>query len=165
VQDYADFARTFGGIGKATAALLSDGHRELVHVTVAPADPSHGSSGQYQNLQQALLDAGDPSLPVQVDACELVVLIIAANVGLTGDRQWADVEADIRSALLDAFGYDRRDLGQDIALSEVIGAIQSVAGVAYLDVTTFDSLSTSDTKFDDSLKAKLAAIDPRRLRF
>jgi predicted phage baseplate assembly protein len=158
VEDYADFARTFGGIGKATAALLSDGHRELVHVTVAPADPSHGSSDQNQNLQQALLDAGDPSLPIQVDGCELVVLIIAANVGLTGDRQWAEVEADIRSALLDAFGYDRRDLGQDVALSEVIGAIQSVAGVAYLDVTTFDSLSTSDTKFDDSLKAKLAAI-------
>ncbi|SHJ55693.1 putative baseplate assembly protein [Bradyrhizobium lablabi] len=158
VQDYADFARTFGGVAKAIAALLSDGHRELVHVTVAPADPNQGNSDQYQNLQQALLDAGDPGLPVQVDACELVLLIIAANVGLTGDRQWAEVEADIRSALLGAFGYDRRDLGQDIALSEVIGAIQLVAGVAYVDVTTFDSISTSDTKFDDSLKAKLAAI-------
>jgi predicted phage baseplate assembly protein len=157
VQDYADFARTFGGIGKATAALLSDGHRELVHVTVAPTVPG-GSSDQYQNLLQALLDAGDPHLAVQVEGCELVLLIIAARVGLTGDRQWAEVEPDIRSALLNGFGYDRRDLGQDVALSEVISAIQLVAGVAYVDVTTFDSISTSDTKFDTSLKAKLANI-------
>jgi predicted phage baseplate assembly protein len=158
VQDYADFARTFGGIGKATAALLSDGHRELVHVTVAPTVPGGGSSDQYQNLLQALLDAGDPHLAVQVEGCELVLLIIAARVGLTGDRQWAEVEPDIRSALLNGFGYDRRDLGQDVALSEVISAIQLVAGVAYVDVTTFDSISTSDTKFDTSLKAKLANI-------
>jgi predicted phage baseplate assembly protein len=158
VQDYADFARMFGGIGKATAALLSDGHRELVHVTVAPTVPGGGSSDQYQNLLQALLDAGDPHLAVQVEGCELVLLIIAARVGLTGDRQWAEVEPDIRSALLNGFGYDRRDLGQDVALSEVISAIQLVAGVAYVDVTTFDSISTSDTKFDTSLKAKLANI-------
>jgi predicted phage baseplate assembly protein len=158
VQDYADFARTFGGIGNATAALLSDGRRELVHVTVAPADANHVNSDQYPNLLQALLDAGDPHFPVQVEGCELVLLIIAARVGMTGDRQWAEVEPDIRTALLDAFGYDRRDLGQDIALSEVIGAIQLVAGVAYVDVTTFDSISTSNTKFESSLKAKLAAI-------
>jgi predicted phage baseplate assembly protein len=158
VQDYADFARTFGGIGKAIAALLSNGRRELVYVTVAPADPNHVEPDQYPDLLQALLDAGDPHLPVQVAGCELVLLIIAARVGMTGDRQWAEVEPDIRTALLDAFGYDRRDLGQDITLSEVIGAIQLVAGVAYVDVTTFDSISTSNAKFESSLKAKLAAI-------
>jgi len=158
VQDYADFARTFGGIGKAVAALLSDGRRELVHVTAAPVDPSQSNADQYQGLLQALLDAGDPRLPVQVEGCELVLLIIAARVGLTGDRAWAEVEADIRSALIDVFGYDRRDLGQDVALSEVIGVIQLAAGVAYVDVTTFDSISTSDTRFEILLKAKLAKI-------
>ena len=30
VQDYADFALTFAGIGKAAARRLSDGRRELV---------------------------------------------------------------------------------------------------------------------------------------
>lgn len=158
VQDYADFARTFGGIGKATAALLFDGRRQVVHVTVAPAAPVNSSSDQHQNLLQALRDAGDPNLPIQIDGCELVLLIIAARVGVTQDRQWQQVEPDIRSALLDAFGYDRRDLGEDIALSEVISAIQLVPGVAYVDVTTFDSISRSDTEFDSSLKAKLAAI-------
>ena len=31
VADYADFARTFAGIGKASAVKLSDGRRPVVH--------------------------------------------------------------------------------------------------------------------------------------
>jgi predicted phage baseplate assembly protein len=158
VQDYADFARTFGGIGKATAALLACGGRPLLHVTVAPAAPGDSNADQIDNLHQALLDAGDPHLPIRIEGCELVLLIIAARVGVSVDRQWAEVEPDIRSALLDLFGYDRRELGQDIALSEVIATIQLVAGVAYVDVTTFDSIRRSDTEFESSLKAKLADI-------
>jgi predicted phage baseplate assembly protein len=158
VQDYADFARTFGGIGKATAALLACGRRPLLHVTVAPAAPGDSNADQLENLHQALLDAGDPHLPIRVEGCELVLLIIGARVGLTVDRQWAEVEPDIRSALLDLFGYDRRELGQDVALSEVIATIQLVAGVAYVDVTTFDSIRRSDTQFESLLKAKLADI-------
>src|SRR5260370_26320818 len=38
VRDYADFARNFAGIGKAVAVRLSDGRRQLVHVTIAGAD-------------------------------------------------------------------------------------------------------------------------------
>ncbi|HSE25208.1 MAG TPA: baseplate J/gp47 family protein, partial [Pyrinomonadaceae bacterium] len=37
-QDYSDFARTFGGVGKAFSVRLSDGIRELVHVTIAGVD-------------------------------------------------------------------------------------------------------------------------------
>ena len=37
-QDYADFARTFAGIGKASAKELSNGRQTIVHVTIAKAD-------------------------------------------------------------------------------------------------------------------------------
>jgi hypothetical protein len=40
----------------------------------------------------------------------------------------------VRTALLHAFGFERRELGQDVLLSEVISVIQSVRGVAYVDV-------------------------------
>src|SRR5205823_12256314 len=52
VQDYADFTRTFAGIGKASAAKLSDGAREVVHVTIAGANdiPIDPTSDLYQNL-------------------------------------------------------------------------------------------------------------------
>ena len=62
VRDYADFSRTFAGIGKASAARLSDGSRQVVHVTIAGADdiPIDLNSDLYRNLVQALHVNGDP---------------------------------------------------------------------------------------------------------
>jgi hypothetical protein len=40
----------------------------------------------------------------------------------------------LRAKLLDTFGFERRELGEDVVLSEVIGAMQSAPGVAYVDV-------------------------------
>ncbi len=52
VQDYADFARTFAGIGKARAAKLSNGRRQEVFVTIAGAEdiPIDYHSDLYLNL-------------------------------------------------------------------------------------------------------------------
>ncbi len=46
----------------------------------------------------------------------------------------------VRDALLDAFGFESRELGQDVLLSEVISVMQAVSGVAYVDVDTFGSI-------------------------
>src|SRR4030095_15963226 len=56
LQDYGDFTRTFAGIAKASARLLSDGHRQLVHLTIAGADdiPIDPVSDLYKNLLIAL---------------------------------------------------------------------------------------------------------------
>jgi predicted phage baseplate assembly protein len=160
LQDYADFARTFSGIGKASAVQLSDGHRSIVYVTIAGADSPKidKSSGLFQNLLQAFRQLGDPNLPLQVDLCELMLLVISAKVQVFTDYQWDNVAPLIRAALLDAFGSAQRDLAQSVALSDVIRTIQLVPGVAYADVTTFDSISETDIATADTLQAKLAAI-------
>jgi predicted phage baseplate assembly protein len=136
VQDYADFARTFAGIGKATAQRLSDGRRQLVHITIAGADdiPIDPTSDLYQNLVRALRRYGDPDLPVQVDLRELQLLVISAGVHILPDYLWEPVVTRIRARLYEAFHFDRRELGQDVLLSEVISTIQAVDGVAYVDV-------------------------------
>ncbi|MEO0998514.1 MAG: putative baseplate assembly protein, partial [Pseudomonadota bacterium] len=41
---------------------------------------------------------------------------------------------------LDALGFARRELGQDVPLSEVISVIQAVPGVEYLDVDTLGGI-------------------------
>jgi len=41
----------------------------------------------------------------------------------------------VREALSTAFGFDARDFGQSVALSEVIAVIQNVPGVVAVDVT------------------------------
>jgi predicted phage baseplate assembly protein len=156
-QDYADFARTFAGIGKASATRLSDGRRQLVHVTIAGADdiPIDKNSDLYRSLFAALQDFGDPYLPIQVDPRELLALVLSANIRVSPDHQWdsADrlksVKTQVVAALVDQFGFQRRDLGQTVFLSEVIAAIQRVDGVAYVDVDMLDSISETELSSPD----------------
>lgn len=142
VRDYADFAVTFAGIGKASAALLSDGHAQRVHVTVAGADDIaiDPSDDLFRNLRQALHDFGDPFMPITLAVRELVMLVLSADVRILPDYQWEPVALAVRNSLYAAFGFERRELGQNAHLSEVIAAIQSVPGVAYVDVDTFGAV-------------------------
>src|SRR5207248_2999890 len=143
VQDYADFARSFAGIGKASSAKLSDGQRELVHVTIAGAEdiPIDPTSDLYTNLVQALRVNGDPYEPLQVTVRSLRLLVISAQIKILADYLWEDVAADLRTALLDTFSFDNRNLGQPVFQSEVISAMQAVAGVAYVSLQIFDSVA------------------------
>lgn len=155
-RDYADFARTFAGIGKVYATRLSDGRRELVHLTIAGAEdvPIDINSDLYNNLRRSLAKYGDPFQPVQVVTRELLSLVIIARVQIHCKYLWESVEPKIRAALLDAFSFERRELGQNVYLSEVIRAIQRVEGVAYVDVDVLDSISETQSKDEDFWRKK-----------
>jgi hypothetical protein len=146
VQDYAHFAQTFAGIGKASAVKLSDGAREVVHVTIAGANdiPISQDSDLYRNLVSALRTLGDPYLPIAVELREMLSLVISASVGVLPDYAWEFVEPRVRAALLDAFSFERRELAQDVTKSEVIAAIQRVRGVAFVDLDLLAAISESD---------------------
>lgn len=139
VQDYEDFTRVFAGIGKARAAELSDGRRQIVHLTIAGADDIaiETHSDLYRNLTEALRRFGDPYQPFRIELRELKLLVLSARARIHPDYLWVKVEPKIRAALLDLFSFERRELGQDALLSEAISAMQSVAGVEYVDVDTF----------------------------
>jgi uncharacterized phage protein gp47/JayE len=147
VQDYADFARRFAGIGKASSRRLTNGRKVLVHLTIAGKDdiPIDPTTDLYQALVQALAQAGDPNQPVQIDLRQLKVLVIAAGVKIQSDYTWESVAANLRSALLDLYSFDQRDLGQSAFLSEAVSTMQAVAGVQYVNIQTFDSVSESVT--------------------
>lgn len=136
VQDYEDFTRTYAGIGKACAVELSDGRRQVVHVTIAGADdiPIDKNSDLYRNLRQALLDFGDPYQAIELEIRELMLIVISARIRVLPEYQWEPVVTHVRAALLDRFSFERRELGQDVLLSEVMSVIQNVRGVAYVDV-------------------------------
>ncbi|NML46856.1 putative baseplate assembly protein [Ramlibacter sp. G-1-2-2] len=142
VQDYEDFTRRFAGIAKALAQRTSDGRHELVYLTIAGTGdvPIDASSDLYQNLLKALREQGDADLPLRVDLRERQALVLSARIKLLPDYVWDDVVATARAALLDAFGFDRRRLGQWALLSEVIAAIQGVRGVAWVDVDSFGAV-------------------------
>ena len=142
VRDYEDFARLYAGIGKSAAVEISDGRRQLVHVTIAGADdiPIDETSDLFLNLRQALHDFGDPYQPIELAVRELMFIVISANVQIQADYQWEPVVANLRTVMLDRFGFESRELGQDVVLSEVIGVMQTVPGVAYVDVDTFGGI-------------------------
>jgi hypothetical protein len=149
VRDYADFARTYAGIGKTSACRLSDGRRQLVHLTVAGVDdiPILQTSDLYRNLVASLEAFGDPHLPIQVCTRKVRLLVLSVAVALLPDYAFESVEPKIRSTLLEHFGFATRDLGQSAFLSEAIAVVHRVEGVAYADFKVFDSIDEdSDAK-------------------
>jgi len=174
IQDYADFARTYAGIGKAVATLLSDGRRQMVHLTIAGAGdvPIDQTSDLYQNFLLSLESFGDPFQPVQVCVRKVRLLVISAGIQLQSGYLWESVEPQIRAALLAGFNFDARDLGQPAFLSEAVAMMQGVEGVLYVDVRIFDSVGEDVTPAqltqlattlqpNPYVQAGLAQIDPK----
>lgn len=149
--DYADFARTFAGIGKADAQEISDGRRSLVHVTVAGIDdiPIDADSDLMINLRRALRDLGDPFQPLTVEPRELRLLIVSAKLRIDPDYLWEPVVTNVRAALLDAFGFEQRELAQGVASSDVLSVIQAVPGMVYVDLDAFGAIDTTIVVGDD----------------
>jgi hypothetical protein len=146
VQDYADFARTFAGIAKASAAALSDGRRRLVHLTVGGADDIEidVNSDLYRNLVEALRRYGNPYQPFLVAVRTRMVMAGAAGVKVDPDYLWENVGPMVRAALVDRFSYDRRDFGQPIYPAEVVAAIQRVPGVVAVDLDALGAIRAAD---------------------
>jgi len=143
--DYADFARTFAGIGKADAQEISDGRRNVLHLTIAGVDdiPIDADSDLMINLRRALRELGDPFLPLAVVARDLRLLIVSAKLRIHADHVWESVVAKVRGALLDAFGFEQRELAQGVASSEVLRVMQAVPGVVFVDLDVFGAIETT----------------------
>jgi len=142
VSDYADFCRVYAGIGKSSAVRLSDGRQLTVHVTVAGAEdsPIDVGSDLYANLLTSLQTYGDPYQPVELAVRRVRLIVLAATVGLSSGYFWDDVAPLVRSAVQALFAFDARELGQAAFQSEAVAAMQGVPGVAWVNVTTFDSV-------------------------
>jgi len=54
------------------------------------------------------------------------------------------VSAGVRAALLSAYSYDNRSLGQDVVLSDIVATIQGVPGVDYAVVTGLTVIGLGD---------------------
>ncbi|HWW61974.1 MAG TPA: putative baseplate assembly protein [Thermoanaerobaculia bacterium] len=146
VQDFADFARTFAGISKASAVALSDGRARVVHLTIGGTGDIdiEVTSDLYRNLVEALRAFGDPYQPFFVQPREKLVIAGSANIRVHPDYLWTSVAPAIRAKLLDVFSYDRRELGQPLFPAEVVAAIQSVPGVTYVDLDALGAIAQDD---------------------
>ncbi|MFF7815365.1 putative baseplate assembly protein [Streptomyces sp. NPDC007945] len=139
VRDFQSFARAFAGVGKAVARRCVDGGRPVLHVTVAAADdaPLDAASPLIAGLRAALRRYGDPALPVRVEPCERVRLVVALGVRTTPGHLPEKVERRVREALADRLGFAGAHLGHPVYLSAVVAAAHAVPGVDFVDVDAF----------------------------
>ncbi|MEH2372465.1 putative baseplate assembly protein [Nostoc sp.] len=160
VADYANFARSFTGIGKANAQRLSNSSRKILHITIAGADDIHidRNSDLYRSFIEALYQFGHPYQPLQVDMRELMLLIISAKVRILPNYQWTPVALKIRTTLFDKFSFEHQELGENVVLSKVITTIQQVPGVDYVYVDILDSVYETEAQNPDSLNTKLKEL-------
>ena len=178
LQDYEDFSRAFAGVAKALATWSWIGQTRGVFVTVAGA---HGAqlaeAGQtYINLLAAMRKAGDPHVALRVQSYRNAFFRLTATVTIESDAANAAVLAAVETTLRDAFSFSARDFGQSVALSEVLAAIQFVAGVRAVQISQF--FRTDDPNgpglanlltaavpgsAGEPLAAELLTLDPRPL--
>lgn len=169
VRDYESFARTFAGVAKASARRLAGKRVAFVHLTIAGAGdaPVDRNSDLRHNLIDALERYGDPSLGISVDVRSRVTVILSARVRIDPHYLWDRVEPMIRARLTERFGFAARSLGQTLYPSEVIAAIQSIAGVDWVDLDDLrgipeeSGLPTIQLGAPDvaPVKARLARLD------
>lgn len=136
LTDFEDFARAFAGIGKALAVALWNGEQRLVHITVAAAngDEVSPASELHANLVRAIEAACEPGQQVRVASYERRTFGLSAGVLVDPRYVAEDVKARIRDDLLDAFGFEKRELGRPVAVAEVVKVIQDTEGVDAVDL-------------------------------
>jgi hypothetical protein len=136
LQDFEDFTRAFAGIAKAGATWVWDGRYQSVFITVAgpkgaEVDPD---SDLYENLVEAIAKAGDPTARYQVESYRKAFFKLRGTITVDQAYLKDKVLANVKSALRQAFAFEKRQFGQDVVKSEVIAVMQSVAGVVSVDL-------------------------------
>jgi hypothetical protein len=140
LQDYQDQATAFAGVGRALATWTWFGRTRGVVVTVAgPGGVVLDPQGEtISNLATTLRDLGNPYTPIAVLPHQPKLFRVAALIRVnTTDFDATLVLLAARSVLLAAFSFGTRGLGQGVAQSEVIAAIQPVPGVVAVRLTRF----------------------------
>lgn len=139
LQDYEDFSRTFAGIAKASAVWVWDGRKRSIFVTVAgpDGDALDEDGAVITMLKEALRTYGDPFVPFTVKSFRPAWFQIDGTVTVKTDQVIETVMAAVAADLQQRYSFDARAFGQPVALSEVIAAMQSIAGVVAVDLDTF----------------------------
>ena len=158
LQDYQDFARGYAGIAKALATWTWDGQRRGVFVTVAGPDGAAVSDDVVALLTGAIHDKGDPFIPLRVASYRPATFNVSFKMKIDPVFDETIVDTAVVDALREHFGFSARSFGQQVSSSEVVAAIQNVAGVVAVDL---DLLRRADNVGNNGLVNPLPAALPQ----
>jgi uncharacterized phage protein gp47/JayE len=155
LADYASLASSIAGVGKASAELT---RRWGVVVTIAGTDPVQLNPGDSlcSGVATAIAAVADPALPVQVLPAGLYLIALTAEVVRDPLVSWDATVAAVQTALLASFGYAQRDLGQDVAVSDLLAAAHAAQGVQSVKITGLALVPTAASA--DALSTTLPTL-------
>src|SRR5262249_31993075 len=142
LDDYADFARAFAGIGKARADLVWDGQRQIVVLTVAgpdgadlPASPPVPPALPPPPRRAPPPPAAppppppQPAVPVRPLASTRRRVAVSARLLVAPGHRYPPVHSAARAALVAGLSFEARDYAQPVRASEVQAMLHRVPGV------------------------------------
>jgi predicted phage baseplate assembly protein len=134
LADFEDFALAFAGVAKARADWVWSGRRRVVHLTVAGVGGFALAPETFVNLRNAIAKERGGRAPFAIASFEPVYFEIEAGVYVSAEHEWATVKPAIETALRETFAFDARSFARGVSESEVVAAIQRVAGVVGVDL-------------------------------
>jgi hypothetical protein len=131
LQDYADFARNYGGVGKARADLISHAGHTAVHLTVGgtSAEGARLGAERQADLARSITEVSSTRYRVEVRSLEVAFFGVEAAVAVDGRYIAEQVLAAVRARLERAYSYEARGFSEPVSASAVIASIQGVDGV------------------------------------
>lgn len=131
LQDFEDFAASYGGVGKAHGAVFWNGMHRTVLLTVAPESgaPLAEDAPLLNGLRAAMDAVRDPGQQLIIERHRLELFNVDADLRVKAEFDEDDVLEAAEESLRSAFSFQRRQFGQPVSASEVIAQLQRVRGV------------------------------------
>jgi predicted phage baseplate assembly protein len=145
LTDYEDFARGTPGFAKARASWAWEDEQRVVHLTVAGEDGQPVDEPSRAALQAAVLAAGIPRQRAVVHVADTDTFDAELRVVPDPALVAGDVQEGVRAAVLAAFGFDARELGQAVAASEIVAVAHGVPGVVAVTLVRLTATPTAAT--------------------
>ena len=131
VADYENFARSFPGVAKVLATLISTSRMRGMFVTLAGTGGAEIAQDDplYIRIFFAMQKAGDPTITLRLQSYRKALFRIGARIKVEPDFAEADVLQRVQTTVRSYFSFENRSFGQAVTLKEVINVIQDVPGV------------------------------------
>lgn len=146
VQDFQELALSYPGIDKANARRIRKDGRPVIDLVVATTNGLPLNSVLRDSLVAFLQDRSTPDNLVLVRDYNPVPIRLAIEVHILPNFLRVETGVRVQKALSMAladdggmayFNFDRRDLGEDLYLSDVYALVEAVEGVDFLIVKEF----------------------------
>jgi predicted phage baseplate assembly protein len=160
--DFEDFARTYPGVGKASADVLWIDGAWVIHVTITGATGPVPGDTVLANLATALSEAGDGSQRFRVSACAPRFFNCTASLAIH-ERYRSDlVLTAAADKLRAAFSFDARGLSQPVTAAEVLSLLHEVPGVVAVDLDYLAPYTEEGASFAPMSLSELPPLVARR---